>query len=135
MRAVTGADYPGVAAVLEGYERRTVRGEVYPAIRSAPGSRTRGVLYRGIGPDGLARLDAFEGALYERVSVMVDTPRGALPAWTYVLAAGQAHRLSGEEWDLDSFLQRDIGTFTGGYTGFGRLQPAGGASVPGSKAV
>jgi len=39
-------------------------------------------------PDHWARLDAFEGADYQRVVAQVRTTDGDVPAWIYVIAAG-----------------------------------------------
>lgn len=36
-------------------------------------------------PDHWARLDAFEGDEYQRVSIEVDTAEGAVTAWIYAL--------------------------------------------------
>ena len=39
-------------------------------------------------PEHWSRLDAFEGAGYERVSTTVSTPAGDIEAFIYVLAQG-----------------------------------------------
>ena len=43
-------------------------------------------------PEHWARLDEFEGTGYRRVVTQVSTPEGDVPAWIYVLAAGDRPR-------------------------------------------
>ena len=53
------------AAVLTGWERVYVAGEIYPGIRERAGAATDVLVLEGLGPRALARGDAFEGAEYE----------------------------------------------------------------------
>lgn len=100
-----GRRLPGVAARLDDYARHRVRGELFPAIVPRSGASTPGTLLRTLAPDDLARLDSFEGALYRRSTVEVcldgghahGSP-GTERAFTYVLRARYADRLSDDAW-------------------------------------
>ena len=71
MGRVTGSAYQSQEATLQDYSRRTVRGEVYPAIIKQSGCSVDGVVYFNISLVDIERLDTFEGSLYERVEVEV----------------------------------------------------------------
>jgi gamma-glutamylcyclotransferase (GGCT)/AIG2-like uncharacterized protein YtfP len=102
---IVGRPVAGVPARLEGYARFRVSGRVYPAIVQAAGSEVCGVLYAGLEAAELARLDAYEGDLYERREVSVWAGPVAHRALTYVLRPGFQHELSHEPWDLAVFLR------------------------------
>ena len=70
MEAVTGRSFPQREAALEGFARFLIRGRFYPGIIEERGSVTDGVLYEGVDPESLTRLDAFEGPLYKRLRVL-----------------------------------------------------------------
>jgi gamma-glutamylcyclotransferase (GGCT)/AIG2-like uncharacterized protein YtfP len=111
VEAVTGRRFEGVKASLEDYGRRRVRDRRYPGVFPEPGSRTEGVLYRGVDAAALALLDLFEGDLYDRVALQVcvdEGPAGAQTwssAWTYVVAPRHRALLSDELWDAEAFLR------------------------------
>jgi gamma-glutamylcyclotransferase (GGCT)/AIG2-like uncharacterized protein YtfP len=107
MRTVAGADHVSEPSTLSGYVRRRVSGEVYPAIVERPGASVSGLTYLDVSPASFARLDRFEGALYERRMVVTQGARTArLPAYAYVLSPAATARLSEEAWSLEAF-QRD----------------------------
>lgn len=72
-------------ARLHGYRRRDTRFG-YPAIFPAPGAVVEGVLWRGLTPAELARLDEYEdeGLAYTRTLVTVQAAAGPVQAWVYV---------------------------------------------------
>lgn len=119
MDAVTGRSFASVPAVLDGYARYRMRGANYPGIVPTPGARVSGVLYRGLDPQSLARLDRFEGMPYRRAAVRVTTVDGEeLDAFAYVVRpAGMAH-LCRRPWDPQAFQRRDLGPFRRSYAGF-----------------
>jgi gamma-glutamylcyclotransferase (GGCT)/AIG2-like uncharacterized protein YtfP len=102
---IVGRPLSGVPARLDGYARFRVRGRVYPAIVEAAGGEVSGVLYAGLEPAELDRLDFYEGDLYERREVSVWAGAVAQRAATYVLRPALRHELSDEPWDLDGFLR------------------------------
>jgi gamma-glutamylcyclotransferase (GGCT)/AIG2-like uncharacterized protein YtfP len=108
MEAVAGRVFAAEPARLAGYARRGVRGEVFPALVAAAGAETPGVLYRGLDPRSLAALDAFEGDLYERRTLVVETAAGPAAAEAYLAREGRRGALTGEPWDLDGFVAREL---------------------------
>ena len=121
MRMVTGSPRTCQRAVLAGYARYRVRGEFYPGLIPAQGAKTAGILYRGLVRTEVRRLDAFEGALYERRRVLIRLAGGEwLDAQTYVVVPSCRHRLSDQPWSLDAFARRHVGQFMGRYSGFRR---------------
>jgi len=77
-----------IPAILYGYVRHDVRGEVYPAIIPQAGSSVRGLLYENLSTGELALLDAYEGDEYVRSLVEVDTGQGTAMVWTYAWQSG-----------------------------------------------
>ncbi|MEZ6014613.1 MAG: gamma-glutamylcyclotransferase family protein [Planctomycetota bacterium] len=123
-RRVTGRAFEAEPALLRGYARRTVRGEVYPSVLPCAGDVVDGALLRGVDAASLARLDAYEGAPYERVRVRVERAAGgAAEAWMWLLRPSERALLSDEPWDLATFLGRDRARFEAGYAGFGAPEP------------
>ncbi len=109
MEAVAGRAFASEPATLEGFVRLCVRGVVYPGVRARPGAAVDGVLYRGLDAAALARLDRFEGALYERRRLAVRLERGAsCDAWVYVVPEALAHRLADEPWDPERFRREHL---------------------------
>ena len=106
MVAVTGRRFDHETARLPDYRRRRIRDRSYPGIVPASGDETRGVVFRGIDAETLARLDVFEGELYERLRVYVCAEGERLVrAWVYVVAERYRERVSDEPWSLDEFLR------------------------------
>ena len=78
--AVTGHRFNRTPGFLRDYRRRAVKGEVYPGILPERDGVVEGIVYRDLPDTAWARLDAFEGEMYQRQIVSVnladDTPRG-----------------------------------------------------------
>lgn len=62
-------------AVLPDYRRVHLRGARYPTLRRARGHQVHGVIMR-VNADMLVRLQAYESERYQRVRLMLHTPRG-----------------------------------------------------------
>lgn len=92
MRRVSGELPPALPASLPGFVRGNIAGEPYPAIVRSDGSRVEGRLYTRVKPGSLARLDRYEGSLYRRRLVVVDTAEGQRLAHVYALAPACARR-------------------------------------------
>jgi gamma-glutamylcyclotransferase (GGCT)/AIG2-like uncharacterized protein YtfP len=119
MRAVTGRRFGSQPAVLCSYARFRVRGAVYPGIIATPGALTEGAVYCDVDAVSLARLDTFEGALYDRVGLNVDVETGRraagpMRAEVYVIRPSQRQRLSAEAWDPEEFRRRRLGAYLAG---------------------
>lgn len=122
MQEVSGIDLAGVPCLLQGYQRRLLRGEVYPGIRPQPQASVEGVLYSGLSPQAWQRLDRFEGDMYHRETVVVELPdRRRNQAQTYVLKPQYHTLMSQHPWTLEAFLHRGMPSFVAEYRGFGQL--------------
>lgn len=119
MHAVTARQFRFEKATLEGYERFTVTGELYPGIIPQMDAMTEGILYLKVDKLSLERLDLFEGKLYRRTEVQVQTAqKGMQKAETYVVKPEYRHYLSSKKWDVRAFVQKGLETFLNTYSGF-----------------
>ena len=108
LSAVTGLSLTAEPATLDGYVRRGVIGEIFPAIVEGDRhDRVAGALYVGLDDRAWGRLDRFEGDLYERRLVRIATR----DAFTYVLASTWRHRLAAEPWDPAAFARDHLDAF------------------------
>ncbi|MDJ0848718.1 MAG: gamma-glutamylcyclotransferase family protein [Myxococcota bacterium] len=104
MEALLGWCPPARPAVLEDHARYALRGRDYPGLVAEPGARTEGLLYEGLEAPAMARLDHFEGNLYERRVVHVHTTASERAlAEVYVVPEAGRHLLAGDAWDLEHF--------------------------------
>ncbi|MGE3482109.1 MAG: gamma-glutamylcyclotransferase family protein [Gammaproteobacteria bacterium] len=112
MQAVAGRCFPGMPAVLPGYRRLGVKGEVFPGIVAQPGAEVSGTVYSGLTSAQLRLLDDYENAFYRRRPLRVlDTAGRQRLAWVYVVPAMYRHRLGSSEWDPGVFLRRDYARY------------------------
>lgn len=119
MAQVTGAEYRSEKATLPQYVRKTVWGEVYPAIIKRSGSSVDGVVYFDITPEIFDRLDNFEGPLYVRKKVVVTCDNDeSVGTYTYVISPDFIHQLSDDDWSFEDFLANDKQLFQDGYRGY-----------------
>ena len=122
MQAVTGSRFTSREALLRGYARFSLQGASYPGLVPQEGTLTEGVLYLDVTPSCVARLDAFEGAFYDRVPVTVEVAgSGRLPADVYIVTPPLRHRLSADAWYLDDFRREHLAAFLASYHGFSAL--------------
>lgn len=109
-----------VPASVEGFRRRAVRGETYPGVVREAGARVSGRLYLDVDAADLARLDAFEGADYQRVVAPVRLDDGSgrvLDAGLYLYLPTE--RLEARDWDAEGFGRDALPRFLALYGGFG----------------
>ncbi|MDH4320134.1 MAG: gamma-glutamylcyclotransferase [Desulfobulbaceae bacterium] len=112
MTLVTGREFRAQEAVLVGFRRYRLRGEVYPGIWPEGGAETTGLLYQGLDRQALDRLDAFEGEQYRRQTVTVKASDGReWRAETYLLDQRWLAALSKEEWEPAWFLANHLEAF------------------------
>jgi gamma-glutamylcyclotransferase (GGCT)/AIG2-like uncharacterized protein YtfP len=114
MKAVSGRRPAGEDAVLAGYRRLRVKGEVYPVIVPSADDSVEGLLYRGLDEEALRRLDRFEGEEYERVEVQV----GAETAYAYVLSKHCRHIAEDTPWQPEQLAPEHIAAFCSDYKGW-----------------
>jgi gamma-glutamylcyclotransferase (GGCT)/AIG2-like uncharacterized protein YtfP len=121
MEVVAGRLFARGTAALAGFRRRTLRGQVYPAIVPASDETVDGVLWDALDPPALARIDRFEGPLYERQLRSVAISSGELrSAFVYVLRPEHAGLLADASWDEASFRARHLADFLGACRAFAR---------------
>ncbi|MFT7776803.1 gamma-glutamylcyclotransferase family protein [Roseateles sp.] len=124
MARVCGREFVGETASLADHARHPVHGQDYPGLRPAPGGAVVGRLCRNVDAVAWARLDAFEGEEYERVSVEVRLQDGArVAAWVYRFRPEFSSRLLPGEWDAMAFEREGHARFTARYIGFDLLGP------------
>jgi len=102
--AVVTGRYSSRAVRVDGWQRYVIPGEDYPGAVLSAGSSMTGVVWKGVGAEDLARLDAFEGDQYERVRVLVEPE--SRPAWIYAWRG--ARPLASTLWDPDAFAQPEV---------------------------
>lgn len=119
MARVTGRHFRSDSGRLRGYVRLRVRDEMYPAILPFPDTHTDGVVYYDVDESSLQKLDAFEGALYRRTSVNIETESGEwVEAEAYVIRLNSRNRLTADAWDETEFRLKHLKKFLESYPGF-----------------
>jgi len=116
LAAVAGRAYACEPASLAGFARVCVRRAVYPAAIEDAAGTVAGVLYRGVEPPGVARLDRFEGELYDRVRVTVrlDGDDSRLEAFAYVVPATRLDRVERRPWEPERFRRDHLAAYLAG---------------------
>ena len=111
LERIVGRSLVGVVAVLENHARFGLINKVYPAIVAEPGGHVSGLLYAGVTAHELARLDEYEGPLYERRELSVICSGTAASAFTYVLGERYRHLLSPDPWDFEKFRREHLSSY------------------------
>ena len=123
MLAVTGQRFRRIAGFLHDYQRRTMKGEVYPGLIPKPGGIVEGIVYRDVSDVAWVVLDTFEGEMYQRQIVCVRLADGrSIEAYAYLIGPGFENRLGSSEWDFEKFLQSGKKAFETQYAGFKALK-------------
>jgi len=105
MVEVSGCRLSHVFGTLKGYRRRSLIGELYPAIHPDNETTVEGVVYQNVPDWAFDRLDRFEGELYERQPVNIELNRGGvLPVETYVIKEAFLNLLDHTDWDFNDFI-------------------------------
>lgn len=108
---IVGRPLSGQPARLLDYVRYRIQDRVYPAIVPAAGGDVPGLLYPGLDPAELERLDVYEGEIYERRAIEVLVDGASVAACTYVLRPEHHHRLSQDPWDLELFVREHLASY------------------------
>ena len=104
MQEISGHQLSCVPGVLNGYARRCVKGECYPAVVPGKKGRVKGIVYLNVPDTAWERLDRFEGEMYARQIVLIELCDGTtLPAVTYVLLPKFLDQLDHYDWDFAGF--------------------------------
>lgn len=117
-RVVAGS-YERYEAILQGYDRKAVRGEIYPVlIPSSMLSQVQGIVYCDVSSADLARLDHFEGQYYFRKTEQISLEgKKTFHAEIYVLKEEYYNIISHKEWDPVHFCTTGIHFFLQNYIG------------------
>ena len=119
MHAITARHFRSQKAILRDYARFTVKGESYPGTITVTDAITEGIIYFNVDEPSLEQLDTFEGDLYERTRIRVETKgKGILNAETYVIQSKYLGYLSLKGWDVKEFIKKDLEVFLMTYSGF-----------------
>ncbi len=86
MKEVSGCLPRYIPALLHGFRRYRIKGANYPGIVEEAGSSVKGIVYIDVPKSAWIRLDEYEGNLYERRPLRIETMEGdTLVAFTYVI--------------------------------------------------
>lgn len=102
--AVTGRRFRIGRAVLPDHRRQRIGDLVVPAVQPWTGESVEGVVLFGLDRSCLARIDHYEGDLYDRRLVRIESRGGSRMAFCY-LASRRARVLLGEAWCADEFAR------------------------------
>jgi gamma-glutamylcyclotransferase (GGCT)/AIG2-like uncharacterized protein YtfP len=98
-----------------------VKGESYPGIIPVTDAITEGIIYFNVNEFSLDKLDTFEGDLYERTRVRVETEEKTIQmAQAYVIPSKYLGYLSRTAWDVEEFIKKDLEMFLMTYSGFSK---------------
>jgi gamma-glutamylcyclotransferase (GGCT)/AIG2-like uncharacterized protein YtfP len=117
-RVVAGS-YERCEAILQGYDRKAVRGEIYPVLIPSSGlSQVQGIVYCDVSSSDLARLDHFEGEYYFRKTEQISLEgKKTFHAEIYVLKEEYYSIISHKAWDPVHFSMTGIHFFLQSYIG------------------
>ncbi len=116
MYVVTTREFRFVDAILRGYARFMVKGASYPGIIPVIEAITEGIIYFDVDESSLARLDIFEGDLYQRTPIRAENQDGKiLNAEAYVIKPEYRDYLSLQKWDVEEFVQNSLEAFLNSY--------------------
>lgn len=112
MYRVTGEIFPYEPAWIKDYARYLVKNQSFPGLIYEHGACTTGTLYHELKPRHLKRLDAYEGLLYSREKLCVETEvEECCQALVYVIPEQKKTMLSSRPWDKDSFAKQGYNHF------------------------
>ena len=105
IQAVIGRIPDQQPAMIAGYRRLVVAGELFPAIiaNDESGDRVQGVIYLDISRKEWERLIAFEDPFYNLESVNVHCSGREISALAFVLPPALSSLLSEKVWEPDAF--------------------------------
>lgn len=103
LQALIGRVPPGIPAQLAGFRCGLVARADFPGIVPCHDSAVSGLLLAGLSDGELETLDAYEGELYQRVSVQVQTSDGPHSAWVYQIAPWARNRVTQEPWTIEAY--------------------------------
>ena len=99
------------SAVIKGYRRLEVAGELFPGLIRENDERVEGLVYVDITRDEWERLTAFEDDFYELQKVTVDCLGTNVSALAYIVPPSRKSVLSDKVWNPDFFRENHLAGF------------------------
>lgn len=113
-KKVAGVQFETQAAVLHGFRCGLVERADFPGIVPCRESQVQGLLLSGLCPDHLVKLDLYEGELYQRVRVAVETDPNTderdvrrVDCWVYCIVPWARQRVSKTPWTAENYRSRN----------------------------
>jgi gamma-glutamylcyclotransferase (GGCT)/AIG2-like uncharacterized protein YtfP len=111
IKSVIGRVPESRSAVIEGYRRLEVAGELFPGLLEGENDRVEGIIYANISREEWERLTAFEDDFYELQEVTVDCLGRRVSAFAYIVPPSRKSVLSESAWNPDSFRENLLAGF------------------------
>jgi gamma-glutamylcyclotransferase (GGCT)/AIG2-like uncharacterized protein YtfP len=108
---VTGVRLEARTATLPGHARYLLARYPYPAIVADAAGSVTGTMYLDLEAPAFALLDAYEGNLYERCELAVESAGVVLSAQCYVLRGEFHGLLSRAPWDRHEFERLHLASY------------------------
>ena len=119
MAEVAGCRLPRRPGLLNGFSRRKIKGELYPALVPDMEGAVEGLVYSNLSASAWERLDKFEGDMYFRQEISIKLEDSAMmPAITYVVKPDYLTLVEETEWDFTDFLRNKKTSFQKSYKGY-----------------
>jgi len=111
IKSVIGRIPDNRSAVIKGYRRLEVAGELFPGLIRENDERVEGLVYVDITRDEWEQLTAFEDDFYELQKVTVDCLGTNVSALAYVVPPSRKSVLSDKVWNPDFFRENHLAGF------------------------
>ncbi len=103
---IAGQQFPAQAARLKGYRCGLIERADFPGILPCEDSTVEGLLLNGLNSGHLIKLDQYEGELYQRIKVPVETGTDQCHAWVYCIVPWARYRVSFTSWSMEWYRSR-----------------------------
>lgn len=115
-------NYDSCQANLNGYHRKCIHQQDYPAIfqdEASSENQILGRVYFDVSPDDQVTLDTFEGEEYARLTERLFVPDlGEIEVEVYTIKPDFLHRVTEKDWDVEEFELEGLQRFLNQYKGF-----------------
>ena len=111
-RRIANREFDPVPATLTGFAVFRIRGDLYPVMVPDEAQIVVGLVYRDLDAAMIARLDAYESVMYDRVAVEAESTSGErLPCEAYVLAERYRDLRSEQPWTAEWFQREAMAQY------------------------
>ncbi len=111
IKSVIGRIPDSRPAVIKGYRRLEVTGELFPGLIRENLESVEGLVYVSITRDEWGRLTAFEDQFYELQEVTVECLGTNASALAYIVPSSRKSLLSDKTWNPDFFRENHLAGF------------------------